>query len=114
MSSVQKSFAQINVRGKYLIAVDSAVYYTAASADSVQLEAGVVATQTAVAGILKDLGREIVTYTTLGQGATKLAVYRQVQLVSGVASEGVPASDSALYVKVWDAAGAGVGVARLG
>ncbi len=114
MSSAQKSFAQINVRGKYFIQVDLAVYYTAASSDSVQLEAGVLATQTAVDGILKDLGREIVTYSTLGAGAIKLAVYRQVQKVSGSGSEGVPASDSALYVKVWDAAGAGVGVARLG
>lgn len=120
MSSAQKSFAQINVRGKYLRAFTSAGEYTFTSADSVQAVAEPSPATGATNQLYKDLGREIVRYSSLGVGAEKLAVYRQVQRVSGSASEGVPASDvpastaTPIYVKVWDAAGLGVGVARTG
>ncbi len=115
MSSAQKSFAQINVRGKYLITLESTTAYYPTSSDSVQLESIVGDSDSgSVSGLLKDLGREIVTYDVLGAGAIKQAVYRQVQKVAGADFEGVPSPDSALYVKVWDSAGSGVTVARLG
>ena len=118
MSSAQKSFAQINARGKYFIVIDTALAYYPTSFDSVQLDSAVRNTDDGnVSGLLKDLGREIVTYDVLGANAIKMAVYRQVQEVSGAGSEGVSssfASDTAVYVKVWDAAGEGVGVARTG
>lgn len=122
MSSAQKSFAQINVRGKFLKALSTPLEYSFASADSVQAvdEPTGVVNQTS-GQLYKDLGREIVRYSTLGAGAIKLAVYRQVQRVAGVGSEGVPVGDvapttqaDAIYVKVWDAAGTDVSVVRTG
>ncbi len=114
MSSAQKSFAQISIRGKFLKALSTASEFTFASSDSVQSVAEPSPATGASGQLYKDLGREIVRYDTLAAGAIKLAVYRQVQKVAGVASEGVPASDAAIYVKIWDAAGAGVGVVRTG
>lgn len=120
MSSSQKSFAQINVRGKFLKALSTATEFSFASPDSVQDVAEPQGTTGTSGQLYKDLGREIVRYDTLAAGAMKLAVYRQVQKVAGSGSEGVPASDipitsaTAIYVKVWDAAGTGVSVVRTG
>ncbi len=116
-----KSFAQINVRGKFLRALSTPVEFTFTSSDSVQAVQEPSGSNGTPNQLYKDLGREIVRYDTLAAGAIKLAVYRQVQKVAGVASEGVPAGDiapttqaDAVYVKVWDAAGSGVGVVRTG
>lgn len=124
MSSAQKSFAQINVRGKFLKAITTAVEFNIASSDSIQSQgsADISIIRTGASGQLyKDLGREVVVFDTLAAGAMKLAVYRQVQLVAGVSSEGVPVGDvapttqaDAVYVKVWDARGIEVGVVRTG
>ncbi len=121
MSSAQKSFAQINVRGKFLRAITTANEFSFTSSDSVQAVTEPNPATGASGQLYKDLGREIVNYSSLGAGAYKLAVYRQVQRVAGSISEGVPAGDvapttqaDAVYVKVWDAAGSGVGVVRTG
>jgi hypothetical protein len=66
--------------------------------------------------LFKDMGRQI-TVLDNADDATHLALYRQVQLVSGPTTEGV-ANDAAysanIYVRVWAADGQNVRVARLG
>ena len=65
--------------------------------------------------LFKDMGRQITVLDT--DDATHLALYRQVQLVSGATTEGVAddADYSAnIYVRVWAADGQNVRVARLG
>lgn len=65
--------------------------------------------------LLKDLGQQIV-FTDVNNNHR--AIYRRVQRVNGADSEGVGGSlfDSygSFYVKVWDAQGTGVYVARTG
>ena len=63
--------------------------------------------------LLKDLGRQIVVYSDSLPGSLHTAVYRQVLLVDGATSEGV-GSQAPFYVKVFSAAGTGVGVVRTG
>lgn len=67
--------------------------------------------------LFKDMGRSITVYDP-ANGDAHIAVYRECQLVKGVATEGVP-EDSPLYgadyyVRVWAADGLGVAVARTG
>jgi len=139
MSSVLKSFSQIPVRVKYLITVandDGAkigVGADGASAFTLEpgtfLSLGSMATESVVealrdnvqyslvAGTLfKDMGRQITILDA--DNATHLAVYRQVQLVDGTASEGVsnnaPSYDANIFVRVWAADGLNVVVARTG
>jgi hypothetical protein len=65
--------------------------------------------------LFKDMGRQITVLAA--DDATHLALYRQVQLVSGATTEGVAndADYSAnIYIRVWAADGQNVRVARLG
>ena len=74
------------------------------------------ANQLSAGQLFKDLGRQI-TVLSNTDAATHLALYRQVQLVSGATTEGVPddaAYSANIYVRVWAADGQNVRVARLG
>ena len=139
MTSVLRTFSQIPVREKYLLAViDSSggntdnVFATNVEAfsitsgayidiTSVATEADIsnaagVAVYNITAGwLFKDLGRQITVYDPADH--KHLAVYRQVQYVSGGETEGVcnAANYCAnIFVKVWSADGAGVVVVRTG
>jgi hypothetical protein len=139
MSSVLKSYSQIPVRVKYLIAVaDDDGAKIGVGADGVSaftldpgtfLSLGSIATESVVealpdnsqytleaGNLFKDLGRQITILDA--DNATHLAVYRQVQLVSGAGSEGVaddaPSYEANIFVRVWAADGKNVVVARTG
>jgi hypothetical protein len=142
MTSLLRFPSQIGVREKYLIAVtdisagsgvgaagvaaftlDSGAFL---SVGSVALAANVTgadgfAERVAAGGnaivageLFRDMGRSI---TVVDANDSHIALYRNVQLVSGSTTEGVP-SDAAysanIYVRVWAADGSGVAVARLG
>jgi hypothetical protein len=136
MSSTLRSYAQIPARAKYFLwnvgdqETDQDVPVTSIFTLPVGAYADLTSMATAAAvnavaetdpslpqGLLKDMGRQITIYDP--DTKLHLAVYREVQLVDGVASEGVSGSaangwNSTYFVKVWDAAGAGVNVARTG
>ena len=138
MSSVLKSYSQIPVRAKYLIViVDSNGGLEGVGNDGVSafsLDPGVLHDlgSMALAGVVedestisflrvgdlfKDLGRQITILDT--DGATHLAVYRQVQLVDGPATEGVGGGDANgfnanIFLRVWAADGKNVVVVRTG
>ncbi len=61
--------------------------------------------------LLKDMGREIVVCDTNGLHTQK---WRQVQIVNGTGSEGVPVTDAGLYVLAWAADGTAANIARTG
>lgn len=130
MSSTLRTVAQIPARIKYLLAiatVDTASDTLTAdncfgfSCAVTNIPSTTLTTATTVASssqwdyvagdLMKDLGRQLVIYdATTNQ---HLAVFRQVQLISGVGVEGVPDNyPIAYFVKVWSASGNGVGVAR--
>ena len=147
MSSLLKSFSQIPVQTKFLtcfkdisgaeagpgVGADGAAAFTLDSGEFLNITS--IATAADVSGaagfavrggggnakqltageLFKDLGRQI---TVLGtDDATHLALYRQVQLVSGATTEGVPSDadySANIYVRVWAADGLNVRVARLG
>jgi hypothetical protein len=139
MTSVLRAYSQIPVRAKYLLAVsDLSGSIGAAPSDkgAFTLPAGEFLNMTSIAedgdivsagyagfdissGMLfKDMGRQITIFDRSVQGLPHLAVFRQVQLVSGPASEGVggaaPAFGANIYVKVWAADGQNVVVVRTG
>jgi len=127
MTSYESAFAQIDSRSKFLRALATTVEYPLETTSSVvtsvmtqadfDLNTGVAESGGAVGDLYRDLGREVVIVSAYGAGARKLAVYRQVAAMSSATNEGVvgPGDLTAYpYVKVWDAAGAGVTVARTG
>lgn len=68
--------------------------------------------------LFKDLGRQLTVYDDTLPGDLHIATYRECQLVSGAAVEGVPQGSPTYgadyYVRVWAADGTGVAVARTG
>jgi hypothetical protein len=127
MTSYESAFAQIDSRSKFLRALATTAEYplatTSSAVTSVMTQADFTANTTvaesggAVGDLYRDLGREVVIVSAYGAGALKLAVYRQVAVMSSATNEGVAGPGSPAeypYVKVWDAAGAGVTVARTG
>lgn len=138
MTSVLRAHPQIPVRVKNMMAVAPAVIpegYTSplelsaftmpvgsfiqvssvATADRIT-EVGYTPFDIPLAGTLfKDMGRQITVYDPVDY--KHLALYRQVQLVSGAETEGV-CSDASycanIFVKVWSADGLGVVIARTG
>jgi hypothetical protein len=138
MTSVLRSPSQIGVRDKYLVAfadlsgggeagvgADGVAAFTlAAGTFSTVTSIALEATVTGASGyaeypittgtLFRDMGRSI---TVRAADGDHLALYRNVQLVSGSTTEGVP-SDAAysanIYVRVWAADGANIVVARLG
>ena len=124
-------FAQIDSRSKFLTAVAGATMYIPGltAIDSVMTLAGFTGAAPGAAGatgtLYRDLGREVVAYTSItpGAGAVKRAVFRQVAIMSGSGSEGITGTTAALagytaypYVQVFasDAAAGSVGVVRTG
>lgn len=136
MSSMLRKYSQIPVRAKYLLAVAAGdavgpnpsdvsaftlnsgehIYVSSiASNDDILTGGHGFAIEPIAEGALyKDMGRQIVIYDAEQR---HIAVFRQVQLVSGGDTEGVcPAADRCanIYVKVWSADGLGVVVVRTG
>jgi hypothetical protein len=136
MSSTLRKFSQIPVRDKYLLAIadyDPVGTPVPSATSAFTLAPGAHINVTSIAmdldvqdvgsyapasvsatELYKDLGRQIVIFDA---NHNHVAVFRQVQLVSGVGTEGVcPLSDRCanIYVKVWSADGTGVVVARTG
>jgi hypothetical protein len=70
-------------------------------------------TQIAQHALLRDMGREVVV-TQDASPSLHLYKYRQVQIVNGSDTEGVPTTDVGPYVLVWAADGANVNVVRTG
>lgn len=133
MTSVLKKWAQIDPRIKYfnvLADISGFVLNSAFVSDNsdivyTDVETSAFAYSTAIRipafGLLKDLGRTIyvVDSTTTTGGYPRTAVYRQIQRVSGLGSEGVSGVPSngykSYWIKVWTADGVGVArVARTG
>jgi hypothetical protein len=137
MSSVLRSFSQIPVRAKYLLATSlpTVDVGTVSQVSGFTLDAGEfinvssVATEAHISdndsyaiydisagSYYKDLGRQITVYHP--DDHRHLAVFRQVQLVDGIGSEGLggsaPEWDANIYLKVWGADGKGVVVVRTG
>ena len=118
MSSNLRHYSQIDPRTKYFLTISAgkAWTYTGTPGDSVGLITNFVyadISSYAANILLKDMGRSIVAYDQLGSGAVQQAIFRQVQVVSGLTTEGV--SDTAytsngwgtFWIPVW-VAGAGV------
>ena len=126
MTSVLSSYAQIAGRSKFFVVLDldegdditgyvvnslrtvTTLDPAASSAnrdDTVDVPAG---------SLLKDLGAQIVVYSSTLPGSPHTAVYRQVIRVNGQLSEGVPDDAVPFYVRVFSADGTGVSVVRTG
>ena len=142
MSSVLRTFSQIPVRAKYLLVAASTGGNAVITGDASQvsaftLAAGAFLTVTSVAtvadvsdgagyaivtdisgsngALYKDLGRQITIYDPADHA--HLAVFRQVQVIDGIETEGVCAAAdycAQTFVKVWGADGLGVVVVRTG
>lgn len=135
MASALRSYAQIPARVKYFLwgvgdlefdePVPTTSIFTLSVGDYAELTS--MATADAVndvantdidlgASLLKDMGRQITIYDPTSN--LHLAVYREVQIVNGIGSEGVGGSNpewqSNYFVKVWSADGLGVNVVRTG
>ncbi|NCY25271.1 MAG: hypothetical protein EBX37_10535 [Alphaproteobacteria bacterium] len=140
MTSILRSPSQIGVREKYLIAVADVSAGSGVAANGVgafDLSSGFFVGSVALASqvtgatgfaprattggkqivageLFRDMGRSI---TVVDADGNHLALYRNVQLVSGADTEGVlNAADygANIYVRVWAADGDNIGVARLG
>jgi hypothetical protein len=136
MTSVLRSPSQIGVRVKYLIGVRSVSDGEGVGAGGVaafELSSGAfidvtsVATAAEVAAadgfggldvtagtLYRDMGRSI---TVVDADGSHIALYRNVQRVSGSTTEGVPGDadySANIYVRVWADDGLRVAVARLG
>ncbi len=131
-----RTYAQIPARAKYFLYNDGidvpgtvpttsiftlpegsyADLTSMATATAVNAVVGIVTGVAPATNILKDMGRQITIYDPTTH--LHLAVYRQVQVVDGIATEGVggsaPAWGSNYFVKVWSADGQGVAVIRTG
>jgi hypothetical protein len=137
MSSTLRAYAQIPTRAKYFLwgAGDQEINEDVPITSIFRIDPGAYADLTSMAtaaavndapgwnsdftpaqAVLKDMGRQITIYDA-STGA-HLAVYREVQVVDGIGSEGVgasgPAWQSNIFVKVWSADGNGVNVVRTG
>jgi len=129
MSSLLTTPGQTPARVKFLRVVDTTqVRYPLETAKSVMAMMTLAQFEDATSpgssdpsgALLKDMGKEVVVYDA--EKFTHKAVYRLVQPVSGVDVEGDGGSavgidftaTPSFYVKVWDEAGAGVNVARVG
>jgi hypothetical protein len=137
MSSVLRAPSQIPVRAKYLI-VDlsqNPAGTGASTGEAFDLSAGkswpidgngrsvmldselnsiAVRVDLLQGQLYRDLGRQVVVVNAYGD---HLAHFRAAQIVSGPATEGVPASTNAgfeLYVCVWSATAGQVSVTRTG
>ena len=125
MSSATSSFAQIAGRTKFFLVtagsdisgfiVDGLRTVTTLDPAIAANRDGVV-TGVSATDLLKDLGRQIVVYSSTVPGSPVTAVYRQVLLMdpSAATTEGYVLPPAPFYVKVFDSAGVGVRVVRTG
>ncbi len=97
-------FSQIAARVGFFRIEASTTAYTVSNPQAIMTSVGSTTT-TLASGILRDAGKSI---TVVDSQGSHVAVYRSVQTITGAAVE------TTYYVKVWDAAGTGVTVARLG
>ena len=138
MSSVTSSFAQKSGRTKFLLSVSTASAGSVSASPAFTLAAGTVlpnstvsqdvlnlgtgtggigATAAAISstGLLyRDLGREIVVFDDDVAGHPVTEVFREVLQAAGRDTEGVPASITTTFVKVFSSTGTAVCVARTG
>jgi hypothetical protein len=137
MSSVTFSFAQKSGRTKFFLATAKGIAGTASASPAFTLAAGTVLPKSTVsqdqlndtgatgigalgvalsgAGYLyRDLGRQIVVFDDDIAGHPVTEVFREVLEVNGATTEGVPASFTTLFVKVFSSTGTNVYVARTG
>jgi hypothetical protein len=139
MSSVTSSFAQKSGRTKFLLSVTTSLAgASVAASPAFTLAAGTVLPKSTVSqvdlnlgtaaggigataaaigstGLLyRDLGREIVVFNDTIAGNPVTEVFREVLLAAGRDTEGVPASITTTFVKVFSSTGATVCVARTG
>jgi hypothetical protein len=120
MSSLLTTPGQTPARVKFLRVVDTVeARFTIDSGKSVTALMSVTdfndATTTGVTSdpsgvVLKDMGKEVVVYNATS--LMHVAIYRLVCTVTGSNNEGD--ENDTYYVKVWDEAGLGVNVARVG
>jgi len=118
MSSTTSAYAQIAGRVKFFLVTTDISGYIVDGLDTVttvnpSITNDGTVRNVPIGSLLKDLGRQIVVYSDATPGSLHTAVYRQVLLVDGQTSEGV-SSQAPFYVKVFSAAGTGVGVVRTG
>ena len=114
MTSRVRAPSQIDIRVAYLMGVASGATYTIANPEAVYRtsQTNVITTvpSTIAAGdLFRDMGKTVTVVNTAGLA---IARYRLAQRVHNAAAEGVRSAP--VYIKVWDAAGAGVDVARTG
>ena len=111
MTSVQRSFAQIGERIKFLIAIQGTEYFYPvedATRTAVMTEAGFLAATHggppgASSSLYRDLG-ESVTTCIPGPGGLHLNIYRLVQRMNGPQTEGVSGDEyDIFYVRTWSA-----------
>jgi hypothetical protein len=132
MSSALKKWGQIDSRIKYFMAFGDVSGYTLQTgvliADFITSTEDVIGTggawnpPTTIAStgnLLKDLGRMITVYDDGISGNPHTAIYRQVQVVNGIATGGVggtrPNGYNSYWIKVWSADGMDMAkVARTG
>lgn len=137
MSSTLRAYAQIPTRAKYFLwgTGDERTDVTVPTTSIFRINPGAYAELTSMTTatkvntapgfdsdftpaqtVLKDMGRQITIYDS--DTGAHLAVYREVQVVDGIGSEGVgsafPDWQSNIFVKVWAADGRGVNVVRTG
>lgn len=122
MTSMLRKFSQISPREKYFtVLADNQTSYTVASGQTLHPlmtetefdnATDSNATTPDAGQLLKDLGRTVVVYNATTRLHT--AVYRQVQRVNNVATEGVGNISEIYYIRVWSADGNVAKVARTG
>jgi hypothetical protein len=128
MSSALRSFSQISVRSKFLIAVAADICgNSVAESSAFTLDASwpaeigsiAVAGDVDAAGVVfsyvagdlfRDLGRQVMVVDAVG---SHVALYREAMPQDNVVAEGVVV-DSSVWLRVWAANGVGAHVARLG
>lgn len=114
MTSRVRAPSQIDIRVAYLLGVASGDTYTIANPEAIYRPSATnviatVAATIAAGNLFRDMGKTVTVVNAVGLATAR---YRLVQRVHNAAAEGV--SSAPFYVKVWDAAGAGVVVARAG
>jgi hypothetical protein len=106
-------FSQVDTHSGFFICTGSTVRFSAATAYQTITTANVAGTSggadLSAGNILRDCGKFVITVNAAGFHTAK---YRLVSKVAASGSEGN--SEGYFYVKVWDHAGSGVLVARLG
>lgn len=122
MTSMLRKFSQISPREKYFTVLAPDQLY-ATVADGFTLHPLMTESEFMAAAnfsfgfspgeLLKDLGRTVVTYDPTNRNL-HTGVYRQVQLVNGLTTEGVGHISEIFYIRVWSADGDVTHVARTG